>query len=77
VTRELALIKVSTANYKRPEVLQLIEAYKGEVVDVSTDSVTTEVTGPPEKIDSMMGVLRPYGIKEMVRTGVVAMVRGS
>jgi acetolactate synthase I/III small subunit len=77
VSRELALIKISTSSNRRPEVLQLVDVYKAEVVDVSGDSVTIEVTGPPEKIDSIMSVMRPFGIKEMVRTGVVAMVRGS
>jgi acetolactate synthase-1/3 small subunit len=77
VAHELALIKIATVNNKRPEVLQLIEAYTGKVVDISTDSVTAEITGPTEKIESMVSVARPYGIKEMVRTGVVAMVRGT
>lgn len=76
ISRELALIKVSTANNKRPEILQLIEVYESAVVDVSADSITAEVTGPPDKIDSFVAVMRPYGIKEMVRTGVIAMVRG-
>lgn len=76
IARELALIKVSTANNKRPEILQLIEVYQAVVADVSADSVTAEISGPGDKIDSFVAVMRPYGIKEMVRTGVVAMVRG-
>ena len=77
ISRELALIKVSTNNNKRAEVLQLVDVYKGIVVDIAADSVTAEVTGPREKIDSVVGVMRPYGIKELVRTGVIAMTRGA
>lgn len=76
VDRELALIKVSTAGNKRPEILQLVEVYRGTVVDVSAESVTAEITAQPEQIEALMNVLRPYGIKEAVRTGVIAMVRG-
>lgn len=77
ISRELALIKVSTSNNRRAEVLQLVDVYKGVVVDIAADSVTAEVTGPREKIDSIVGVMRPFGIKEMVRTGVIAMTRGA
>jgi acetolactate synthase-1/3 small subunit len=77
VSRELALIKISTAGNRRPEILQLIEVYEGAVVDVASDSVTAEITGTSDKIDSVVAVMRPYGIKELVRTGVIAMVRGS
>jgi acetolactate synthase-1/3 small subunit len=76
VDRELALIKVSTAGNKRAEVLQLVEVFHGEVVDVGADSITAELTAQPPQLDALISVLRPYGIKEMVRTGVVAMVRG-
>ncbi|MDB5058819.1 MAG: acetolactate synthase, small subunit [Chloroflexi bacterium] len=77
VSRELALIKVSTTGNKRPEILQLIEVYKGVVVDVGADSVTAEITGPRDLIDAILGVMRPFGIKEFVRTGIIAMARGS
>jgi acetolactate synthase-1/3 small subunit len=76
VDRELALIKVSTAGNKRIEVLQLVEVFHGEIIDVGADSVTAELTAQPQQLDALITVLRPYGIKEMVRTGVVAMVRG-
>ena len=76
VAHELALIKVSTSAGHRPEVLQLAAVYNANVVDVAPDSVLMEVTGPEEKIDSLVQVLRTYGIKEMVRTGVVAMTKG-
>jgi acetolactate synthase-1/3 small subunit len=77
VTRELALVKVSTSGNKRAEVLQVFEVYKAEVVDIASDSVTGEVVGPRDTIDSLIAVMRPYGIKEVVRTGVIAMVRGT
>ncbi len=77
VAHELALIKVSTSSSgQRPEVLQLASVYNATVVDVAPDSVLMEATGPEDKIDSLVQVLRSYGIKEMVRTGVVAMTKG-
>jgi len=76
VDRELALIKVATTASKRSEVLQLVEVFHGSVIDVGSDSVTAEITAQPEQIDALTSVLRPFGIKEMVRTGVIAMVRG-
>jgi acetolactate synthase-1/3 small subunit len=77
VSRELALIKVSTSGNRRSEVLQLFDVYKATVVDIAGDSVTAEVTGPRDKIDSLVGVMRGFGIKEIVRTGIIAMVRGT
>lgn len=78
VTRDLALIKVHTENTAtRSEIMQLVETFRGRVVDVGHDSVMIEVTGTDDKIDSLAEIMRPYGIKEMVRTGRVAMVRGN
>jgi acetolactate synthase-1/3 small subunit len=77
VSRELALIKVSTGGNKRSEILQLIEVYRGVVVDIGSDSVTAEVTGPRDMIDAVVAVMRPFGIKEFVRTGIIAMTRAS
>lgn len=76
VAHELALIKVSTNAGHRPEVLQLAGVYNATVVDVAPDSVLMEATGPEDRIDSLVQVLRGYGIKELVRTGVVAMTKG-
>ncbi|MCC6176767.1 MAG: acetolactate synthase small subunit [Chloroflexi bacterium] len=77
VERELALIKVTTkSSTLRSEILQLVDVYRANIVDIAVSSVTVEVTGPTDKIDSMVSMLRPYGIKEMVRTGTVAMARG-
>jgi acetolactate synthase-1/3 small subunit len=77
VVRDLALIKVAATPQTRSEVLQLTEVFRARVVDVSAESVMIEATGPEEKIDSLVDVLRPYGIIEMARTGRVAMARGT
>lgn len=78
VMRDLALIKVETnAGKTRPEVLQIVETFRAKVVDVGLDTLMIEATGSEEKVDGLVEVLRPFGIVEMVRTGRVAMVRGS
>src|SRR5205823_12736262 len=77
VVRELALIKVTSKPTTRGEIMQLVDIYRARIVDVALGSVMVEVTGDPEKIDSLVGLLKGFGIKELVRTGVVAMVRGS
>jgi len=78
VTRDLALIKVhAEGGSSRSEVMQIVETFRARVVDVSLDALIIEVTGTDEKIDGLVDVLRPYGIAEMVRTGRVAMSRGS
>ncbi len=78
VERELALIKVTSKTPSmRAEIMQVADIYRARIVDVAMSSLTVEVTGPTDKIDSIVGLLRPYGIKEMVRTGVVAMARGA
>ena len=56
--------------------MQIVDIYRGRIVDVAPGSLIVEVTGPTDKVDSILGLLRPYGIKEMVRTGLVAMTRG-
>ena len=77
VQRELAMIKVTSKPATRSEIIQLADIYRARVVDVAPNSLIVEVTGTPDKVDSMVQVLRGFGIKEMVRTGVVAMVRGA
>ena len=77
VMRELALVKVTSKPTTRAEIMQLVDIYRARIVDVALGSVMIEVTGDPEKIDSIVGLLKGFGIKELVRTGVVAMVRGS
>ena len=77
VERDLALIKVKAGDGKRTEILQLVEVYRARVVDITGDSVIVEIPGTEDKIESMVEILRPFGIIEMVRTGVVSMTRGS
>jgi acetolactate synthase-1/3 small subunit len=77
VMRDLALIKVRANAQTLFEINQMVDIYKAKVVDICAESVIVEVTGPEAKIDSIAGMLAPYGILEMVRTGLVAMVRGS
>ena len=77
VERELALIKVSCkAAPQRAEVMQIADIYRARIVDVASGSLMIEVTGPTVKVDSLIDLFRPYGLKELVRTGVVAMSRG-
>ena len=76
VLRELALIKVRTTASTRPEVLQLVDIFRSNVVDVSPDSVIIEVTGDEDKVDSLLRILRPFGVREVMRTGRVGLMRG-
>ena len=77
VFRDLALIKVSAPPDERSHVLQLANVFRARVVDVAPDSMVLEITGAEDKIEGLLEVLRPIGILEMVRTGRVAMARGS
>lgn len=77
IVRDLAMIKVACTHESRPHVLGLASVFRGRVVDVASGSVTIEITGTEDKIDGLLEVLQPYGILEMVRTGVVAMKRGA
>lgn len=77
VSRDLALIKVSANPERRSEIMQLVEVYRSRIVDVANDSLIIEITGDEAKIESFVEVMRPFGILEMVRTGVVAMARGA
>ena len=77
VTRDLALVKVTATRETRTEIMQLAEVYRARIVDVAPNSLIIEVTGDEEKVDSLVEVLRPYGILEMARTGRVTMARGA
>ena len=77
VTRELALIKVKTTASTRSEIMQIVGIFRANVVDVAPGSVTVEVTGDEDKVNSLLGLLRDFGIKELSRTGRIAMTRGS
>jgi len=75
VARDLMLIAISAPPEKRPEVLSLIEMFKGKVVDIGQKFVMVEVSGPEAKIEAFIEVCKPYGIKGMARTGTIAMPR--
>ena len=77
IARDLALIKVAATGDARTQVMQLVDVYRARIVDVSPDSLIIEATGTEDKVDSLLDVLRPYGVVEMVRTGRVAMARGT
>ena len=77
ILRDLALIKVGATHEARSHVLELASVFRARVVDVATDSLTMEITGTEDKIDGLLDVLRPYGLLEVVRTGLVAMRRGA
>lgn len=76
VERELALIKVATTPQLNNEIQGLISPFRARVLDISKDSTTVQVTGNSEKVDALVTLLRPYGIKELARTGVTALLRG-
>ncbi|VVB95231.1 Small subunit of acetolactate synthase [uncultured archaeon] len=77
VSRELALIKVGVDSTTRAEVMQIVDVFRAKIVDVGIKSLVVEVTGDESKIKAMEQLLRQFGIKEMVRTGKIAMNRGA
>ena len=76
VDRELALIKVRTDANTRSQVIEAVNLFRAKVVDVSTESLIIETTGTPEKLEALLRVLEPYGIRELVQSGVVSLSRG-
>jgi acetolactate synthase I/III small subunit len=76
VQRELLLVKVRADESTRRDVLQIVELFKAKVADVGPEAVTVELTGRPDKLEAMLKMLEPYGIREMVQSGVVALGRG-
>ncbi|APH39665.1 MULTISPECIES: acetolactate synthase small subunit [Methanohalophilus] len=77
VERELALIKVKSDKDTRAEIIQIVDIFRARIVDVASKSITIEVTGDEEKIAAIEKLLKPFGIKELVRTGRIALTRGS
>jgi acetolactate synthase-1/3 small subunit len=77
VERDLALIKIATPPGKRGEIVELANLFRGQVVDVGPNTVMVQLGGEEEKIDAFIELARPYGIKELARTGIIAMPRGS
>ena len=74
--RELALIKVRATSVNRSEIIEIADIFRASIVDVASDSLTIETTGDEDKIQSLLSLLRGFGIKEIARTGRIAMVRG-
>lgn len=77
VRRELALIKVRTDKVTRLEISHILEPFRVSIVDVGHTAITVEVTGDPEKVDALLSLLTPYGVLEVARTGVTALVRAA
>ena len=77
VERELALVKVKGTGEKRVEALRLADIFRARPVDTTTESFVFEITGPPEKVDTFISLMRELGLVEVGRTGVVGMMRGS
>jgi len=76
VSRDLAMIKVNAGVESRTHIMQIVDVFRARIVDVTNASFIIEITGDEEKIEGFIDVLRPWGIIEMVRTGIVAMARG-
>jgi acetolactate synthase I/III small subunit len=75
VSRDLALIKVVSTPQTRAEIIQVANVFRAKIVDISPNSLTIEVTGGKEKVDAAIGMFRPFGLREVARTGTVALVR--
>jgi acetolactate synthase-1/3 small subunit len=77
IERELALVKVKADAQTRSQVLETVQLFRAKVVDVSVDAITVEVTGNRDKLEAMLRVLEPFGIRELVQSGMVAINRGN
>ena len=77
VERELMLIKVTCTEKSRPEIMQIVDIFRGRIIDVSEGAMTIEMTGEESKIEGIQNLLKKFGIKELVRTGKIALQRGS
>ncbi len=77
IERDLALITVAVAPEQRTEVIEIVNLFRGRVVDVAKASLMIEISGTEEKLEALVELMRPYGIKELARTGVIAMARGT
>jgi acetolactate synthase-1/3 small subunit len=77
VARELALVKVKATQANRSEIIQIVDIFRANIVDVAVDSLTVEVTGDKDKVDSLLNLLRSFGLRELSRTGSIALTRGT
>ena len=76
VERDLMLIRVNALPEKRGEILEIVDVFRGKVVDIGSKHLVIEISGPEAKINGFVTLMKPYGIKEMARTGRIAMLRG-
>ena len=76
VERNLILIKVSALPGKRNEIIELVDVFRGKIIDVGQKDMIVEISGPEERLEAVLNLIRPYGIKEVARTGRIAMNRG-
>ncbi len=76
VERDLMLIKINAAPGKRSEIVELVDVFRGKIIDVGQKDMVIEISGPEDRLEAMLDLLRPYGIKEVARTGRIAMNRG-
>jgi acetolactate synthase-1/3 small subunit len=76
VERELVIIKVNADNNVRADIVQIVDIFRARIVDIGRNTLIIEVTGDSNKIDAIVESLKPFGIKELVRTGKIAMIRG-
>ncbi|HNV85752.1 MAG TPA: acetolactate synthase small subunit [Candidatus Omnitrophota bacterium] len=75
IDRELVLAKINATATTRPDIIQVVNTFRAKVVDVGSNSLTVEVTGTESKLDAMMELLKPFGIRELVRTGLISVAR--
>ncbi|MDK1031972.1 MAG: acetolactate synthase small subunit [Planctomycetia bacterium] len=77
IERDLLMVKVAAPAQKRSEIFEIVSIFRGKVVDIGPKDLTLELSGPEKKIQAFIELLRPYGIRELVRTGIIAIARGS
>jgi len=77
VSRELMLIKVKADPASRSQIIEIVQLFRAKTVDVHNDSMTIEATGSPDKLGALLEMLKPYGVRELVQSGLVALGRGS
>jgi acetolactate synthase-1/3 small subunit len=76
VERDLMLIKVSALPGKRSEIIEIVDVFRGKIIDVGQKDMIVEISGPEDRLEAVLNLIRPYGIKEVARTGRIAMNRG-
>ena len=77
VSRELMLIKIKADPASRSQIIEIVQLFRAKTIDVHNDSMTIEATGSPDKLDALLEMLKPYGLRELVQSGLVALGRGS